>query len=326
MPFKLIPPRKGHPNYAIRGSYLQVKGYYRSTGTPEERLARRLLAKLIKDTKSGAIAPTGEPTVSNIIDSYERAGGEATFLVKIVERLGDLPISQLTQAKIDEAAVLAYPNATAPTKNRQFYTPLSAALRHAGIRIGLNRPKGSYGGARTTWLRPEQAFALIASAEASELRFGALLKFLLYSGCRLSEGLRLRWEDVDLPHALAYIRITKNGTPRTVHLTAELVAQLANMEGKTGKVFGYSKSGAIYSDFRAAAFRAGVDIPERVAFHILRHSFGAWARRYGKLDTSGLVATGAWKSEDAARVYEHVDIDEAAKVAETFPTATVRKA
>jgi hypothetical protein len=56
---------------------------------------------------------------------------------------------------------------------------------------------------------------------------------------------------------------------------------------------------------------------------VFRHTYGAWQRRYGKLDTSGLVATGAWKSRQAAAVYEHADVTESAKRADLFPTRSI---
>jgi hypothetical protein len=46
-------------------------------------------------------------------------------------------------------------------------------------------------------------------------------------------------------------------------------------------------------------------------------------RRVAGLDTSALVATGAWKSEEAARVYEHTEFSEEATKSALLP---VRKA
>ena len=64
---------------------------------------------------------------------------------------------------------------------------------------------------------------------------------------------------------------------------------------------------------------AGVHIPERVAYHIFRHTWAAWMRRYGGLDTSGLVATGAWRSHSAAKLYEHAEASEEARKADLLP-------
>jgi hypothetical protein len=58
MPLTLVPPRKGNPNWQIRGSYLHVKGLYRSTGTPDERLAKKLLRKMVCEKKGRALLRT----------------------------------------------------------------------------------------------------------------------------------------------------------------------------------------------------------------------------------------------------------------------------
>lgn len=330
MPLKLVPPRRGNPNYAIRGSYLQVKRYYRSTGTPEKRVAERILAKVKRDIESGALAPQGVPTFASAMTSYIQAGGEQRFLTKIADHMGDLPLDRVTQAKVDAAADALYPNASPATRNRQVYSPVSAILQHAGITKGLNRPKGARGKVRTAFLTPEEAFRFLDAAEASHARFGALCVFYLYTGCRLSEALRLEWADVDLAGNHALIRETKNGDPRPAFLPDSVVTALANIPlppakngeepKRDGRVFRFAKSGALYDLFRDTAKAAGVTIPERVAFHLFRHSFGAWMRRYGGLDTSGLVATKAWKSREAAAVYEHVETSEEARKAALLPT------
>jgi len=251
-----------------------------------------------------------------------QAGGENTFLEPVIRHFGERLLHTIRQADIDAAAVALYPVATPATRNRQVYTPVSAVLRHAGITIGLRRPKGAGGTPRTCWLSPDEAFALLAAARALHPRFGALCGFLLYTGCRLGEALRVRPQDLDLPRGFAYVGTTKNGEPRPVHLPPQVVAELANIPlGKIDKqLFHYSKSGRLYQLLDEAATAAGVRIPERVAFHLWRHTYGAWMRRYGGLDTSGLVGTGAWKSRQAAAVYEHVNTSEEAKKADLLPT------
>jgi hypothetical protein len=69
----------------------------------------------------------------------------------------------------------------------------------------------------------------------------------------------------------------------------------------------------------AAAARAGVPMPERAAFHLLRHTYATWMRRYGKLDTKGLVAAGAWRDRKSADRYEHTVPTEEARRADFLP-------
>lgn len=325
MPLKLIPPRPGNPNWQIRGSYLHVKRLYRSTGTPEKRVAEQALRALKRDIESGAFAAETGPTFASAAMSYLQAGGEAKFLGPLNEYFQMTPLDKIDQAAIDQAAMTLYPHVTNASRNRLVYTPVSAILKHSGREKPLRRPKGARGKMRLHWLQPDDAFALLAAAEALEPRFGALCNFLLYTGCRLSEGLRLQWQDVDLPASFAYVRDTKNGDPRPVFLPPVVVATLANIGGdhdnrRLKTVFGYTKGRWLYHLLDRAETASGVIIPPGISFHIFRHTYGAWMRRHAGLDTSGLVKTGAWKSPDAARVYEHVEFSEEAAKAALLPT------
>src|SRR6185437_1251227 len=177
----------------------------------------------------------------------------------------------------------------------------------------------SQGTPRLTWLRPEEAMRLLDAAEAVDARFGALCVFLLYTGCRLSEALRLKWAEVNLDEGFAYVGKTKNGSPRAVHLPEVAVKSLALLPNDARTVFRLSKCGRLYTMLNRAAVGAGYEIPDGIAFHIWRHTYGAWLRRYAGLDTTGLVATGAWRSRQAAAVYEHADVTEEARKADLLP-------
>lgn len=328
MPVKLIPPRPGNPNWQIRGSYLHVKRLYRSAGTPERRVAEQALKKLKRDIESGAFAAETGPTFASAALSYLRAGGEAKFLGPLNEYFQNTPLDKINQAAIDLAADTLYPGdpaEKAATRNRAVYTPVSAILKHAGREKKLKRPKGARGKLRLHWLQPDPAHDLLDAGAALEPRFGALCTFLLYTGCRLSEALRLEWKDVDLPASFAYVRDTKNGDPRPVFLPPVVVAALANLDASGGgKVFRYTKGRWLYRLLDKASEASGVTIPDDIAFHIFRHTYGAWMRRHAGLDTSGLVKTGAWKSPDAARVYEHVEFSEEAAKAALLPTRKMK--
>jgi len=325
MPLKLTPPDRKHPTYRVRGTYLGVS-IDRSTGAREKQVAKQILAKWKRDIEGNSYARPEDQTFASAAISYMNAGGQRTFLEPIIRYFGARLLHTIKQADIDAAAVALYPAATPATRNRQVYTPVSAVLRHGGVTIGLRRPKGAAGTPRTCWLSPDEAFALLAAARALEPRFGALCMFLLYTGCRLSEALRVRPQDLELQRGFAYVGKTKNGKPRPVHLPPQVVAELANIapEKIEQRLFHYSKGGHLYGLLSQASKAAGVTIPPRVKFHIWRHTFGAWMRRYGGLDTSGLVGTGAWKSRQAAAVYEHVDTSEEAKKADLLPTWRVK--
>jgi integrase len=157
---------------------------------------------------------------------------------------------------------------------------MSAILKQAGLPAQFKRLKGAQSKPRLAWLRPEEAMRLLKTAVELDARFGPLCTFLLYTGCRLGEGLKLTWHDLHLGENFAYVRHTKNGSPRPVHLPGVVVAALQVLPAGPGLVFGLSKCGRLYSRLADAALRSGVDIPDRVAFQLFRHTYGAWMRRY----------------------------------------------
>lgn len=328
MPLKLVPPAPGRsPNWRIRGTYL---GVYidRSAGTGERRVAAQQLTTIKAEIERGELQRRDAPAPLSFAAAavvYMKAGGERRFLEPILLRIGNRPLAEIDQATVNALAVELYPDATPATRNRQVFTPIAAVLAAGGVKIALARPKGWRGTPRTFYLAPEQAFALFDAADAINGRFGALLVFLTYCGPRLSEALRLTWDDVDLAGATARLGRTKNGEPQTAYLPAAVVARLANLPRASERgrplrtVFGLAKSGRLYELLDRACKASGVAIPERVAFHAFRHTYGAWMRRYGELDTSGLVAAGRWRDAASARVYEHVDVSEAARRADRLP-------
>ena len=321
MPLKLRPPRKGKtPYYAVCGTYLGVR-VDRSTKTSKRAIAAKILHKIEREIECGSFSVKGELTFAAAAASYMKAGGERTYLRKLLEHFGDKPLSQIDQNATDAAAVTLYPSATAATRNRQVYTPVSAVIRHSGRTGNLKRPRGHVGNLATAWPWPEQAHALFAEAEKLDKEFAALLIVLTYTGMRLSEALGLTWDNVRLADGYAYLPDTKNDNPRAVFLPPMAVAAMGNIREDTGgRVFRFAKSGHLYQLLKCAAFRASVDLPERSAFHILRHTYATWMRRYAGADETTLIATGAWKDKKSVSRYTHAVVSEEARLAERLPT------
>jgi integrase len=321
VPLKLLPPRKS-PYYSVRGTYLGV-AVDRSTKTDKRAVAVKVLKSIERDIEGGRFAVKGEMTFASAALSYMNAGGERKYLRKLLEHFGDKPLREIDQTAIDLAADRLYPGGSAATRNRSVYTPASAVLRHSGAVLHLRRPKGSGGNRATAWLWPEQAEAIFAEAEKIDKEFAALLIVLCYTGLRLSEALNLEWNDVRLSDGYAYVPDTKNEEPRAVFLPPVAVAALANRDGGhdgIGRCFRFAKSGHLYSLLRAAAFKAGVSLPERSAFHIFRHTYATWMRRYGGADETSLIATGAWKDKKSVSRYTHAVVSEESKRAALLPT------
>jgi integrase len=319
MPLKVVPPRTGKsPNYTIRGTYLGVR-VDRTAGTPDLKTARRVKKRIETEIERGALEPRGGKTFAVAALAYLRAGADHRFIDTLAAHFGNAPLARIDQTAIDEAAHVLYPDASPATRNRQVYTPMSAILKHAGVRFELRRPKGSAGQATLRWLWPEQAEALFEAADDPEFR--AFLITLCYTGLRLSEAIWLRCDAVRLSEAFAYLPTSKNDQPRALYLPPVVVAELANhprgLERSGETVFRFRKNGHLYTLLKRAKTRA--DLPW-VTFHTFCHTYGTWMRRYGGLDTRGLVGTGRWKSEKSAARYAHVLPSEDAMRAALLPT------
>ncbi len=330
MPLKLIPPRAGKtPYWAVRGTYLKVY-VDRSSGTDRKSVALQQLRELERKIERGEYpekrADPAAPTFLSAAVAYMRAGRCRLHMAKLISHFGEMLLTDIDQAAIDGAALEIFPAASPATRNRKVYTPVSAVLRHAGVRIELKRPKGAKGRVRTDFMTPEDAGAIIAAAEKRDPAFALLLKFLLYTGVRIGEAMALRWEDTVLDDRLARIRTSKNGDPRTMLLRTDLAAGLIAHRGdaRHGPVFVFTRGGGLKDRLVRARLEAcGVPVPKRrqdapassrrpplcrlswVTFHTFRHTWATWIRRYGGLDEIGLVATGNWRDARSARRYAH---------------------
>jgi integrase len=331
MPYKLVPPRPGRsPYFSVRGTHC---GIYldKTTGLADEAKARAVLRAWRDDAERGRLSRPGEPVFADAVAAYLETGGDPRYLGRydpttstwsgITGRLLEVRLSEIDQARIDETAIALYPAASAATRNRHVYTPISAVLKHAGIDRKIRRPKGWRGRPRTDWMQPEQAFRLIGKAGAIDAELGIFLTLLLYTGMRLNEALKLTCDKLDLEEAWCFTPKTKNGDPRMVFLPPAAVAALANHPAglaRRGRVFRFNKNGRLYQLMAKAKAAAGVDVGF-VTFHIFRHTWATWMRRYAGLDTTGLVATDAWRDRQSAARYEHVVVSEEARKAVLLP-------
>jgi integrase len=325
MPLKVIPPRSGKsPNYTIRGSYLGV-AVDRSAGTSKKAVAEQQLKKLELAIERGEYPEKPKQQAATFLSAavaYMKAGRSRRYVGKLIQYFGEIELTAIDQAAIDAAAVAIYPNVTPATRNVAVYTPVGAILHHAGVNIVVKRPKGHKGKQKTLFLLPPDAFAIIKAADAIDDEMGALLTFLLYTGCRIGEALALKWEQVDLDNRLAYIETSKNDDPRTVRLRDEVCQRLEPYRKAAGKVFRFHQGG--YRNFlflNAKVTACGlppVQRPKRkqrmvippyryswVTFHIFCHTWATWFRRFGGGDVQGLVATGRWRDERSAKRYTH---------------------
>lgn len=323
MPLKLKPPRPGKtPHWYVRGTYLGQR-VDRTTKTASRAKAAKILARIKAEIERGEFSRPGDPVFADAAIAYVRGGGEGRFLGPIAEHFGRMPLTRIDQAAIDAGAVAAYPAASPATRNRQWHTPIAAVLHHAGVEIALRRPAGSEGNKRTDWLWPENAFRIFRAARTLDEEFEIFLTVLCYCGPRLGEATdEMLCDFVRLPESFAYLGHTKNGEPRGVHLPPPVVAALARhprgLDRPGERVFRFRKGGRLYKLLRAVLALAGADLAW-VTFHTFCHTYATWMRRYGGLDSRGLLATGRWADLKSVQRYEHVVATEESRRADRLP-------
>jgi integrase len=232
-----------------------------------------------------------------------------------VDRFGDRPIGDVTDDDVADALdelsgragrVYAGKDADGHAVYRAKRRPLSGstvnrylsamsalctfAVRRRMVPRGWPHPtrdieKPKENPAKTRFLNREEVARLLEAAKAS--RWERMHLFILagiVTGCRRGELLRLKWADVDFAQGMASIAHTKNGRPRLVPLTDELMAELRRFAGKPDALVFPSarKPGQamnVSEAFRATVKRAGL---RGVTPHVLRHSCASF-----------LVANGA---------------------------------
>jgi integrase len=325
MPLKLV-KRHNSDFWYIRGT---VRGVTvdESTRLTRKEDADALRARREWELTQGAVfGRRATATFLQAAVSYMDAGGEKRFMRPVIEKLGRVQLSKIDQDMIDIVAREVYPEASNSTLNRQFYTPVSAVLKHAHDRklcdhLVIKRPSQPPG--RVRWISSDEAERLI-DACAKHLR--PLVIFLLYTGARLSEALYLEWSQVDLNRAHVSFLETKNGEPRGVPLHPRVVAELANLEKRNSSAVFRRPDGMPYEPkeggggqiktaFGGACKRAGI-----VDFspHDCRHTFATWY--YAKhRDLVGLKRLGGWKTDAMVLRYTHINTDDLAASINALP-------
>lgn len=313
------------PNWVIRGTLRGVR-IQETTGTTDKKVAEEIRAKreaeVLAETVYGRSATA---TFAAAALSYLDSGGSERFLGPVAEFFGETLLSRIDQDLIDQGARKTYPRASDATRNRQWYTVVSAVITHAAKRrwcapMILERPAASP--ERVRWLTREEAMALVAAC-SPHLR--PLVTFLLFTGARVGEALWLDWKQVDLARAHVSFEKTKNGEARGVHLHGTVLAALANLPHREDEVFrrpdGHpyarpepdddvdtSAGSRIKTAFRAACRRAGITDFHP---HDCRHTWATWHYAANR-DLGTLQRLGGWKSVRMVMRYTHVNVGELA--------------
>lgn len=319
-----IRKRKGSKNYQIRGT---VAGIYveESAGTADKRAAALAASARELEIIKGNIVGRGqgatflEASVAYLEtlggDPKDRKTAEQKRIVgKLLGHFETTPLAEIGQAEVEACALSLWPKVAAPTV-RRYIGVLQALLNYAESRgqaadsafkgyraLTIDKRKWPESKGRQRWITPAEAATFIEHAGAD---LSAFFRFVLYTGCRLSDALFMTWADVNLGDRLCIFADDKNGDDRQCHLPEPAFLALANLrrEAVPGRVFFMWKDKKeLYKDWHPTAEAAGL---ADVTPHILCHTYATWLVEYAEANAKDLLETKRWKSLTSVIRYLH---------------------
>jgi integrase len=158
---------------------------------------------------------------------------------------------------------------------------------------------------RVRWITPEQAKALLAQLPRHQR---AIALFALATGLRQGNVTGLKWAQVDLERATAWVAGDEAKAGEDIHVSLNALAievLLAELGKHPENVFTYAGRPVRHVNtkaWRAALVRAGI---ENFRWHDLRHTWASWLVQNGT-PLYDLQEMGGWKSAEMVRRYAHL--------------------
>lgn len=306
MPLKLHPPgKRGFTTYFARGT-VAGRRVEESLGTRDRKTAIRKLAQRqieLEDT----VGKPARTTFAAAAVAYLNNGGEGRYLPPVLNWFGpDTLVEDVTIQDIAAAAQALKPGVSSQTRHRCIVTPIRAVLEH--YKRGGPRQKHN-DNARTRWLTPVEAEAILSVAEPSVRR---VMLTILGSGLRTGEVVKLQVADINAQTGQAWIADPKNEQPRWagIERSRGLPALLeglpedgAAFRTQYGKAYTIRRNGSggqFAESFNRARVLAGLG--EDVTPHVLRHTWATWFYAVNR-NLPALMANGGWVSVSMAIRY-----------------------
>lgn len=269
-----------------------------STGTADKETASRIASRLEeRQWKSNLDGPQAVLTFAQAAMLYRAAGKPTRFLERVEDHWKDTLVVDITTGAIKQAAIDLYPKAGSATRNRQGIVPTQAIINHAAELqlcppVRVKRFK-----VETKVRKPIDLHWIQRLTKTAQPHLAALAWFMFQTGARISEALRVTWDDIDLSERTVTIRQRKTKTERVAHLPPESFTAIANLP-RTGKPFFYNSRASAYTSWQWAVERAGLEWRN---LHACRHGFATGLLRAG-YDPVTVAKAGGWKT--ARHVFE----------------------
>ena len=206
-----------------------------------------------------------------------------------IDAIGNQPIIDITNTDIIEALGTLpghFKNATINRYIAAISVVFSYACREYGLQVNPIRkiPSLPENNERTRFLSEAERTRLFSSCRASHWdKLYLIVLLAITTGARKGELTKLKWNDIDFERRTAYVSTTKNGQPKVMPLTNEVVKELNrfkdqepelifNSEIKTDKPYEFRKL------WLKALDKAEID---NFRFHDLRHTCASYLAMNG---------------------------------------------
>lgn len=282
-----------------------------SLGTRDQAQAAEAVAELeARVWKQSLYGDEAVRTFEEAAVSYMEGGGEGRYLGPLIVHFRGVRVGSIKPGHVREAARKLYPKTSPATQRRQGITPAVAVINHAHEKgwCGSMRVKDKRKVAPPKRRAVDRSYidairATCLGRKYPNPHLAALMLFFHQTGARMSEALNLLPGDVDLDAATAIAHHTKNGEPREIALTSEIVADLRGLKPREGRVFGYANKRGVYRALQKICAEAGV--PYLGTHQPGRHSFATRLDALG-FTSAAIADAGGWKSVRlVAETYTH---------------------
>jgi integrase len=277
-----------------------------SCQTADKAIAARQVAEIeAREWRGNFDGSAAVLTFAQAASLYRKAGKSTLNLAPVEDYFKDKLVKDINGGAIKQMAIELFPHYSGASKNRVAIVPAQAIINHAAelqlcpsIRVKrFDEETKAKTPATMEWVR-----AFMAAASPN---LGAYALFMYLTGCRPSEGINVKWDDIDLEARTVLLRETKGGTERSANLPVPLVVVLANLPKVKGRgVFVYQSYGDFQHAWDDAIERAGI---KRLTPHCCRHGFATGLLRRG-VDVLTVAWLGGWKDAgQVLRTYGHAN-------------------
>lgn len=323
---KYLPPGKRGANWYIIGRDTSGRFEY-STGQRTRGRAEAFAEQFLAERARRRVPGRSETVAFDAAAGFYKAAKphlskvDIRLVDAVARHIGNVDCRRVTHATLVEAANALYPRGSNATKNRKVISPAAAILHYAAEQEWCDdRRFAKFAVSRKSNREPasDDTMRLLLANCASPARKHpngrkhdhnqahkrVLLAMLYELGLRISDTLRMEWSGIDLRAARARVRISKTDDSASLELSPALVAMIANLPRRGGRLFPWSTTRGVYAWLKPLRERLGVTYTP----HMSRHAL-ATAASDANIPDKKAAELGVWRDPRSLHRYQHVKPD-----------------